>query len=149
MLSLSLMSSMCSSDDMDNPNNNSQQIMLIENTAESGSWTVSSYVDSGQDETNNFSGYTFTFGNDGSLMATNGTTTVSGTWSVTDSSNSNDDSNSLEDIDFNISFSVPTTSVFYELIDDWEIVTYNNNTISLIDTSGGNGGTDTLVFAKN
>lgn len=149
MLSLTLMSSMCSSDEMDNPNNNSQQIMLIENTAESGSWYISSYIDSGQDETNDFSGYNFTFGNDGSLMATNGTNTVSGTWSVTDSSNSNDDSNSIEDIDFNISFSVPNTSVFYELIDDWEIVTYNNNTISLIDISGGNGGTDTLVFTKN
>ena len=149
MTSLTLMSSMCSSDEMDNPNNNSQQIMLIENTAESGTWIISSYIDSGQDETNDFSGYNFTFGNDGSLMATNGTNTVSGTWSVTDSSNSNDDSNSIEDIDFNISFSVPTTSVFYELIDDWEIVTYNNNTISLIDISGGNGGTDTLVFTKN
>lgn len=149
MLSLTLLSSMCSSDEMDNPNNNSQQIMLIENITGSGSWIVSSYVDSGQDETNDFSGYTFTFGNDGTLITTNGTNTVSGIWSVTDSSNSNDDSNSIEDIDFNISFSVPTTSVFYELIDDWEIVTYNDNTISLIDISGGNGGTDTLVFTKN
>jgi len=149
MLSLTLLSSMCSSDDMEIPNNNSQQIMLIENTAESGFWIISSYVDSGQDETNDFSGYTFTFGNDGTLMATNGTNTISGTWSITDSSNSNDDSNSIEDIDFNIAFSVPTTSVFYNLIDDWEIVTYNDNSISLIDVSGGNGGTDTLVFTKN
>lgn len=149
LLSFTLMSSMCSSDDMENPNDNSQQIMLIENTAESGSWIISSYVDSGQDKTNDFSGYTFMFGNDGTLLATNSTNTISGTWSVTDSSNSNDDSNSIEDIDFNIAFSVPTTSVFYDLIDDWEIVTYNDNTISLIDVSGGNGGTDTLVFTKN
>jgi hypothetical protein len=149
MLSLTLMSSMCSSDDMDNPNNNSQQIMLIENTAVSGSWTISSYVDSGQDETNDYNGYTFTFNDDGTVVATNGGNTINGTWSVTDSSNSNDDSNSVDDIDFNISFSVPTTSVFYDLNDDWEIVTYSNNTISLIDISGGNGGTDTLVFTKN
>ena len=105
MLSLTLMSSMCSSDDMDNPNNNSQQIMLIENTAVSGSWTISSYVDSGQDETNDYNGYTFTFNDDGTVVATNGGNTINGTWSVTDSSNSNDDSNSVDDIDFNISFS--------------------------------------------
>jgi hypothetical protein len=134
---------------MDNPNNNSQQIMLIENTAVSGSWTISSYVDSGQDETNDYNGYTFTFNDDGTVVATNGGNTINGTWSVTDNSNSNDDSNSVDDIDFNISFSVPTTSVFYDLNDDWEIVTYSNNTISLIDISGGNGGTDTLVFTKN
>lgn len=144
LLSFTLMSSMCSSDDMENPNNNAQQIMAIENTAESGTWTISSFIDSGQDETHHFTGYSFTFGNDGTLTATNGTDTVQGTWSVTDS---NDDSN--DSIDFNISFTVPTSSVFDDLIDDWDIVNYNNNTISLIDVSGGNGGTDTLVFTKN
>lgn len=144
LLSFTLMSSMCSSDDMDNSNNNAQQIMAIENTAESGTWIISSYIDSGQDETNHFTGFSFTFNTNGTLTATNGIDTVQGTWSVTDS---NDDSNSS--IDFNISFSVPTSSVFDDLIDDWDIVTYNDNTISLIDVSGGNGGTDTLVFAKN
>ena len=149
MLSLTLMSSMCSTDDMDNQNNNSQQIMEVKNTAESGTWVVSSYIDSGQNETNDFNGYTFNFGSDGMLTATNGSNTVTGTWSVTDSSNSNDDSNSNSDIDFNITFAVSSTSKFYDLNDDWDVVTYNNNTISLIDVSGGNGGTDTLVFTKN
>lgn len=149
LLSFTLMSSMCSSDDMENPNDNSQQIMEIENTAKSGTWIISSYVDSGQDETSDFNGYTFTFGNDGTLMATNGSNNITGTWSITDSSNSNDDSNTIDDIDFNISFSVPTTSVFYDLIDDWELMSLTDNTISLIDVSGGNGGTDTLVFTKN
>ena len=149
MLSLTLMSSMCSTDDMDNQNNNSQQIMEVKNTAESGTWVVSSYIDSGQNETNDFNGYTFNFGSDGMLTATNGSNTVTGTWSVTDSSNSNDDSNSNFDIDFNITFAVSSTSNFYDLNDDWDVVTYNNNTISLIDVSGGNGGTDTLVFTKN
>lgn len=149
MLSLTLMSSMCSTDDMDNQNNNSQQIMEVKNTAESGTWVVSSYIDSGQNETNDFNGYTFNFGSDGVLTATNGSNTVTGTWSVTDSSNSNDDSNSNSDIDFNITFAVSSTSKFYDLNDDWDVVSNNNNTISLIDVSGGNGGTDTLVFTKN
>ena len=148
MLSFTLMSSMCSSDDMDNPSNN-QLIMEVENIAKSGSWRISSYVDSGIDETNDFNGYTFTFNNDGSLMATKGTDSFMGVWSVTDSSNSQDDSNSNDDLDFNISFSVSSTNILDELIDDWDIVSHNDNTISLIDVSGGNGGTDTLVFTKN
>ena len=137
MLSLTLMSTQCSKDD-DFLNDNSEEIMLVKNIAESGTWYISSYIVSGQDETNDYNGYTFTFNNDGTVVATNGSNNLNGTWSVTDSSNSNDDSNSIDDIDFNLMFSVPTTSVFDDLNDDFEIVTYNNNTISLIDISGGN-----------
>jgi hypothetical protein len=59
---------------------------------------------------------------------------------------SNDDSPS-NDLDFNIGFTAPAN--FADLTDDWDIVTYSDTTISLIDISGGNGGTDTLVFTKN
>ena len=148
MLSFSLMSSTCSSDDSPS-NDNSQEIIEIENTAESGTWIISSYVDSGQDETNDFNGYVFTFAANGTVTATNGTTTYNGTWSVSDSSNSSDDSSSDDDIDFNLSFPVPDTDDFEDLNDDWDIVSYSASTISLIDISGGNGGTDTLVFQKN
>lgn len=148
MLSFSLMSSSCSSDDDGGSIDNSQEIIQIENTAESGEWIISSYIDSGQDETNDFNGYVFTFATSGTLTATNGTTMYTGSWSVTDS-NSSDDSSSDNDIDFNISFPVPDTDDFEDLNDDWEIVAYNDTTISLIDISGGNGGTDTLVFQKN
>lgn len=148
MLSFTLMSSTCSSDDSAASNDNTQEIIQIENTAESGEWIISSYIDSGQDETNDFNGYVFTFSTNRTLTATNGTTTYTGSWSVTDS-NSSDDSSSDDDIDFNIAFPVPDTDDFEDLNDDWEIVTYNDTTISLIDVSGGNGGTDTLVFQKN
>ena len=151
MISFSLMSSTCSTDDDDGSflNDNSQQIAQVENTAESGTWRVTSYIDSGQDETNDFNGYDFTFGTDGTLTASNGSNTMTGTWSVTDSSNSSDDSSSDDDIDFNIFFPVPDTNDFEDLNDDWDIVSYTSTTISLIDVSGGNGGTDTLVFQKN
>ena len=148
MLSLSLMSATCSSDDPVPSNDNSQEIIEIENTAESGTWIITSYVDSGQDETNDYNGYEFTFAANGTVTATNGTTIYNGTWSVTDS-NSSDDSSSDDDIDFNISFPVPETDDFDDLNDDWDIVNYSSTTISLIDISGGNGGTDTLVFQKN
>ncbi|MDG5492113.1 hypothetical protein [Psychroserpens sp. SPM9] len=144
------MSSTCSSDDDgNNPNDNSQEIAQIENTVQTGNWRVSSYVDSGQNETNDFNGYDFTFDPDGTLTATNGTTTYLGTWSVTSSSNSSSDDDNDSDIDFNISFPVPDSNDFEDLNDDWDIVSYTNTTISLIDISGGNGGTDTLVFQLN
>ena len=150
MLSFSLMSSTCSSDDDGgSPNDNSQQITQIVSIAQSGTWRITNFNDSGQDETSDFTGYDFLFNSDGSLVATNGTNTISGTWSVTDDSNSNDDSSNDDDIDFNISFPVPDTNNFEDLNDDWDIVSTSSTKIELIDVSGGNGGTDMLTFEKN
>lgn len=134
--------SMCSSDDN---SSSSQDPTPVINTATQGTWRVTSYVDSGTDETNHFAGYNFTFATGGVLTAANGTNTYTGTWSVT-SDDSNDD-NPSSDLDFNILFASPVD--FADLSDDWDIVSYTANTISLIDVSGGNGGTDTLVFTKN
>lgn len=151
MLSFSLMSFTCSNDDDDgSPNNNSQQIAQVVNTVESGTWRITNFNDSGQNETSDFNGYDFSFNSDGSLVATNGTNTVIGTWSVTDDSNSSsDDSSSDDDIDFNIFFPVPETNDFEDLNDDWDIVSTSSTRIELIDISGGNGGTDMLTFEKN
>jgi hypothetical protein len=135
--------SMCSSDD---DSSSSQDPTPVINAATQGTWRVTSYIDSGTDETNHFTGYDFTFGSNNVLTANNGTNSYTGTWSVTSSDDSNDD-NPSSDLDFNILFSSPVN--FADLTDDWDIVTYNSNTISLIDVSGGNGGTDILIFAKN
>lgn len=148
MFSLSLLSGTCSSDDDDGPstNDNSAQIQQIQTQAQSGTWRITSYIDSGQDETTDFTGYNFTFESNGTLTATNVTNNQTGSWSVTDS-NSNDDS--PDDIDFNISFNVPDTSDFDDLNDDWDIVSHTDTRIQLRDVSGGNGGTDTLTFERN
>lgn len=150
MLSLTLMSAMCSSDDDDGtPNNNSQQIADIEDDVQSGTWIITYFVDSGQNETSDFNGYNFTFNTNGSLVATNGTNTMTGTWSITDDDSSDDDGSSSSDIDFNIFFPVPDTSDFEDLNDDWDIVTSTSTRIELIDISGGNSDTDLLTFEKN
>jgi hypothetical protein len=134
--------SMCSSDDN---NSSSQDPTEVIDIATQGTWRVTSYVDSGSNETSDFTGYNFTFGSSSVLTATNGTNTYTGTWSaVTDDSN---DDNPSSDLDFNIFFASPAD--FADLSDDWDIVSYTATTISLIDISGGNGGTDTLVFTKN
>lgn len=144
MISFSLMSFTCSNDD-DEINNNSQQIAQIENIAQSGTWQITNFVDSGQNETSDFTGYTFSFNTDGTLVATNGANTLNGTWSITDDSSDDDSS---DDIDFNIFFPVPESNNFEELNDDWDIVSISSNKIELIDISGGNGGTDVLTFEK-
>ena len=136
----------CSSDDDNGSSNNSSEITQIRNQVIDGSWRITSFIDSGQDETSDFNGYNFTFTSNGNLNATNMTNTETGNWSVSNSSNSSSSSN---DIDFNINFNVPDTHDFHDLNDDWDIVSYTSTTIVLIDVSGGNGGTDNLTFEKN
>lgn len=141
----------CDSED-DSQNDNGTSADQVAAIAENGTWGISYFYDSDQDETSNFSGYSFTFNADGTLAATNGNNTVSGTWSVTDSSSnssSDDDGNSTDDDDFNIFFDVPASSDFEDLNDDWDIIEVTANKIELIDISGGNGGTDYLTFTKN
>ena len=50
----------CSSDDDGNSTNNNS-ISEVVNTMNSGTWRVTKYIDSGNDETTDFSGYNFTF----------------------------------------------------------------------------------------
>ncbi|WP_232817834.1 hypothetical protein [Winogradskyella tangerina] len=149
MLSFTLMLSCSTEDDEGNPNNNNQQIAAIASAVQSGTWRISNFNDSGENETSDFNGYNFTFNSNGSLVASNGTNTVNGTWSVTDDSNSSDDSSSDDDVDFNIFFPVPESSDFEDLNDDWDVVSYSSTRIELIDISGGNGGTDLLTFERN
>jgi len=144
----------CSKDDsnQDPDPTNQNSADQVEEIAESGSWAITYFFDSDDDETSNFSGYSFSFNTDGSLVATKGNTTVTGTWSVEDdssNSNSDDDGNSTDDDDFNIFFPVPETNDFEDLNDDWDIIRVTDTKIELIDVSGGNGGTDYLTFEKN
>ncbi len=154
LLLVVLFTSACSKDDNDNTNNNSNSTSAdqVQQIAENGTWIITYFFDTDSDETSDFNGYVFNFNNDGSLVATKGNNTVTGTWSVTDdssNSSSDDDGNSSDDDDFNIFFPVPDTNDFEDLNDDWDIVSVTNNKIELIDVSGGNGGTDLLTFEKN
>lgn len=137
----------CSSNDDSNSSTTNPSTTDVINTFTSGTWRVTSYIDSGQDETTDYSGYAFTFGNNNVLTSTNGTNTYTGIWSVTND-DSNDDSPS-NDIDFNILFSSPSPQNFIELSDDWDIAERTDTKVRLIDVSGGNGGTDSLTFEKN
>ncbi len=142
----------CTTDDNSNSSNNTDaQIMEAQSIANTGTWIITNFNDSGQDETSDFNGYTFDFGSEGVLTATNGTNTLTGTWSITDDSNSSsdDDSSDDDDIDFNISFPVSQPNDFEDLNDDWDIISITENRIELRDISGGNGGIDVVVFERS
>ena len=138
----------CSSndDDASTPINENLTVAEVQSTVQSGNWKITRFVDSGEDELYHFNGYTFAFGQDGNLVATNGTLTHNGTWSII-SSNSGDDDSDSDDLDFNIQFNL--TNEFEDLSDDWDITSHSSNKIELMDVSGGNGGTDYLTFEKS
>ncbi len=129
----------CSKDDSSDDNT----VTNIQNTVKAGTWHITSFVDSGDDETHHFQGYSFTFSDNNMLTATDGTQTYTGSWSI-DDSNSNDDS--IDDLHFNINFNL--SNEFEELNEDWNILSRTSNRIELIHISGGNGGTDHLIFEK-
>ena len=116
---------------------------VIQNNVQSGGWKITSFIDSGNDETQHFTGYTFTFSANGTLTASNGQQTHSGSWHISDS-NSGDDS--PDDLDFNILFNL--TNNFEDLNEDWQFISQSASRIELIHISGGNGGTDYLTFEK-
>jgi len=142
------MSSTCSHDDDDGGSNDddggsndrSVQIVIIENTAEDGTWRVTSYNGLDQNENSDFAGYDFDFNYDGSLIVTNGSDTMRGAWSI--------NSNNNIDIDFNISLSVPNSNNFEDLDDDWAVVTSSFNRIELINANGSDGDANTLTLQK-
>ena len=126
----------------DKPNNNIKS--TIQTIVQSGTWTITKFIDSDSDETHEFNGYQFTFKSSGVLNANNGVNNFDGVWNIT-SSNSDDDSS--KDLDFNIYFNL--SNQFEEINDDWDIISNSDAKIELIDISGGNGGTDYLTFEKN
>lgn len=146
-LAFTLTFSSCSDDDDSSSSSSSSgyTVSSIQNTVQSGTWRITLFNDSGNDETYHFSGYTFEFNANGALIATNDSITNAGTWSVTDDSGDDDDGSS--DLDFNIMF--PTPQEFVDLTDDWDIVDKSETMISLRDVSGGNGDVDQLIFEKN
>ena len=103
-----------------------------------GTWKVTMFNDSGNDETSNFLGFNLTFVSDGTVTAVKNTTTVNGIWNTGVDNNQNK---------FILNFG--TTNPFDELNEDWGILELTPDKIRLQHVSGGNGGTDLLTFEKN
>ena len=137
----------CSGDDDASRDNVNGNATAVRNNLKSGTWRITGFTEDGNDETNHFSGYNFSFAENGTVTASNGTNTYNGSWSVTDSDSSDDDDNNNDDIDFDIAFAAPAE--FTDLTDDWDVMERTGTRLRLVDVSGGNGGTDYLTFEKN
>ncbi|MBK8191828.1 MAG: hypothetical protein IPK76_00910 [Lewinellaceae bacterium] len=107
-------------------------------TPAAGQWKITYFFDK-QDKSSNYSNYTFEFDSNGSMSATNGSQTWSGTWQT-----GFDDSADK----FLIDFIGTVPSALSELEEDWRIITVNDNLMHFEHTSGGNGDTDVVKFTK-
>ena len=122
--------------------NTSTQV-FIEANIQNGTWKITKFIDSENDETNHFTGYKFVFNDSKEIHANNNSSSFLGSWSINDS-NSNDDR--PDDLHLNIFFNL--SNDFEDLNDDWSFLSYSYSKIELIDVSGGNGGIDYLTFEQ-
>jgi hypothetical protein len=106
--------------------------------ATSGSWRITLFTDSGNDETSDFSGYSFIFNTSGSVTAVKNGISQTGTWSVNTSSNK-----------FNIDLGpkVDTNKPLGELTDDWKIISTSETVIQLEDDNSASN--ERVTFTKN
>ena len=102
-----------------------------------GTWRVTLYSDDAVDETSYFTNYTFTFGENNVVTATNSTNTVTGTWTT-----------GIDDSTDKLYLEFGAVTPFDEISDDWDILESTSTKVRLNDVSGGNGGIDSLTFEK-
>jgi hypothetical protein len=114
----------------------------IESSIVQGNWSVVKYTDEGDDKTGDFSGYIFTFEEGGILKANYGNITYQGFWSISDS---NSGTNSINDLTFNIQFSLSPVN---SLNDGWGISESTEFKLNLEGFSSGSSGDDSLVFER-
>lgn len=125
----------CSNDD---DNSQVSSPSEVTNTVTNGGWVVTFYKEDNVTQTNNFSGFVFTFATNGVLSATNGSVNHTGTWS------SYLDSGSTK---LDLMFST-LNGPFEEISEDWKVISRSAIKIELSDVSG-DGSVDLLTFEKN
>lgn len=91
-----------------------------------GSWKVVYYFDNGDGVSNDFDGYTFEINDDGTIAATNGGATYTGTWMV---KSSDDD----PDYDKEIEFTITGDKQMDNLDGSWLIAELTDSSMKLKD----------------
>lgn len=119
----------CSSDD----------VTSTSNTSINGTWKVKSFIDNkNRDRSSYYAAYNFDFKTSGELVVSSSSIKYNGTYSsVMDSGKQK----------FYITITTSDDEID-ELNEDWILVEKTDTVIKLTNTSGGNGGTKTLVFGK-
>ncbi|MBK6965611.1 MAG: hypothetical protein IPH20_17215 [Bacteroidales bacterium] len=99
----------------------------------SDTWVISSYIDKGKNETSNYSGYSFTFSDNGALTASAAGITYNGTWSIGSDHSGSDDSSHQSGDDNKLIITISGNYQMDELTDDFQIVSISQNEITLKD----------------
>jgi hypothetical protein len=107
-------------------------------TITSGSWRITLFIDSGNDETADFNGYNFVFESNGNLAAVKNTVTQNGTWSYHQSSSK---------LIIDLGPKDNTNKPLGELTDDWKIISRTNTEIKLTDDNPASN--EFLTFTRN
>lgn len=109
------------------------------NTGISGTWKVKSYIDNNKrDRTSSYTAYSFEFKSTGEIIVTSNATKYSGTYAtVMDSGKQK----------FNIVIAT-SDNTLAEINEDWILSEQTDITLKFTKSSGGNGGTKTLIFGK-
>jgi hypothetical protein len=115
----------------------------VADTVKEGTWKVVYFFDSGEDKTQNYAGYNFTFSNNTVLLVSKDTNSYSGVWTVSKSTN-DDDINSTF---FMISFGSP--DILIPLSGNWKVMENTGTSLKLKDDSKGELAVDYLTFDKN
>lgn len=132
---VTLLASSCTKDDNSNNNSGNNNANVV---PASGQWKISYFFDK-QEETSNYTGYTFDFAANGTLTTQGNGQTYTGTWQT-----NVDDSKDK----FVINYTGTVPSALQELEEDWLILVIDNNLMHFEHTSGGNGDTDVVKFVK-
>mgnify|MGYP003420900322 FL=1 len=125
--------------DEDDTSNQVSNPTEITSTVTDGVWLVTLYKEDAVVQTDNYVGYSFTFGSDGVLSATNGVTTQTGDWSTYI-----DSGYTKLDIMF-----TAIDGPFEEISEDWNVISKTATKIELKHVSGGDGSIDYLTFEKD
>lgn len=112
----------------------------------SGDWKVTLYLDSGKDETNDFSAFNFSFSPDGTLVASNGINTYSGTWSLLKSTASSDDNPSTDDKNNRMTISISGDKLMDKVSKKWVTEKVTETELRLIDDNTTSN--EALVFGR-
>lgn len=88
LLLVSLLVVSCSKSETTDP---AADLSANQKMVSTGDWKVTQYLDSGKDETSDFSLLSVSFNADGSIVVSDGTTTYTGTWTLASASSSSDD----------------------------------------------------------
>lgn len=102
-----------------------------------GKWEVVSFAENEVDESGQFEGYIFAFHRNERVEAIKGMDNVRGTWST---------GSDFENDDLYLNFG--SVSPLNELNENWQVIQSSPQQLRLAHASGGNGGTDQLLFGK-